>query len=435
MQIKTQTQLKIKTHFALGLAIALLAFWVSPANGFQLLDPPPQPIDATTSEPIRTLLSTQWKLGLSNANLSQQTFANANSRDEYTLVAYAINRIQQNKTREAKEIADELTVNFPTNLDGWMIRIWLNTLHDDFDVAMVSMRSFKKRIDAGKDVPNATQIMIYKRLGKLIGYLQGPVEDQISKDVLAETTAVVTKGLAPDVLQAFNSSRGGVLKSHDSLLKKQADKTQVELVKVQAKNEQEKLSLEKQNQILEQTESQLIPQKEQIEQNASSQISNLQQQGSSIQSQLNAISADIQAAQLNLQYLYVDLDSIIQQQRHGYNVSTLYVRNQIRSTDYNIANMRNTGIQLSNQLNGTRNQIGQTQNRANQQIRGLEKELKRAKGSRLRNLSKLAKIAAGPELTGGKRNSMKQRARALPTYDELSVELYRQQLLDQLTTN
>ena len=435
MQIAQRIQLSNTIRLGCCLAIALLAVFVSPASGFQLLDPPLQPIDVATSAPIRTLLSTQWKLSRSNATLSQETFTNANSRDEFSLVAYAINRIHQNRNREAKEIVEELNVNFPSNLDGWMLKTWLNTLDDNFDVAIVSMRSFKKRIDAAKDLPDSTKMVIFKRLGKLVGYLQGPVAEQVSQDALGETTAIVTKGLAPDHLNAFNTSRDSVLKAHESLLKEHAAKTQVELVKVEAQNEQEKLSLERQNQILEQTESQLIPQKEQVEQNASNQISNLQQQASSVQSQLNAVSSDLQAAQLNLQYLYFDLDAIVRQQRRGYNVSTLFVRNQIRNTEYNIANMRNSGVQLSNQLNGTQYQFSQTQAQANQQIRNLDRELKRTKGSRLRNLSKLAKIAAGPELAGGKRNSMKQRARALPTYDEFPVELYRQQLLDHLTTN
>jgi len=435
MQLKNQTQPKTKSQLVTALAIALLALFTSPTQAVQLLDPPPQKLDAASSLPARELLTTYWKLGLNNANQSKQAFESANARDEFTLVAYAINRIQQNKTREAKAIAEELTTNFPTNLDGWMLKTWLNTLEDNFDVALINMRGFKSQIDAAKNLPNQNKVAIYSRLGRLIGYFQGPVNDRVNKNMLTETNSILIKGLTPDLLTAFNDGRDQVLKTFNDLVKDQAAETQVELEEVKAENEQERISLEQQNQMLEQSESQLIPQKEQISTDATIQIANLQRQASSLQSQLNSISADLQSAQLNLQYLFVDLSSILQQQQHGYNVSTYFIRNQIRNTEYNISNLRNQGNQISSQLNNSRWQISQIQSQANQRINGIDKELKRLKNSRRRNLAKLSKIAGGPKLAGGKRNSMRERAEALPTYDELSTELYKQQLLNYLPLN
>ena len=435
MSTKLGTQPKPGKRFVATMVLTMLSLFASPALAFQLLDPPSQPVDAVRSLPVQALLATEWKRGPANSAKSKETFNSANARDEFTLVAYAVNRLHQNKTREAQTIAEELTTNFPTNLDGWMLKTWLNALVNKYDVSLINMRGFKTKIDAAKDLPSPIKISIYKRLGRLIGYMQGPVTNRVNKDNLSETTAIVTNGLTPDELKAFNEARKSVLKIHEELLKRQATKTQVELAKVKATNEQEKISLEKQNEVLERTESQLIPQREQVETTASNHVANLQQQFSSMNAELNAVSSDLQAAQLNLQFLYADLNSIRQQQQNGFYVSTAFIRNQIRNTEYNIVAMRNTGNQRSNQLNGIRFQISQTQNQARQRLQNLDRELKRLKGAQLRNFSKLTKIAGGPEIAGGKRNSMKDRAQALPTYDDLSMELYRQQMLGYLTIN
>ena len=74
----------------------------------------------------------------------------------------------------------------------------------------------------------------------------------------------------------------------------------------------------------------------------------------------------------------------------------------------------------------------QTRNLLNQQVRDIDKELKKISATKRRNMNKLAKIAAGPEVADGKKQAMINRATALRTYDDLPLELYRQQLLEKL---
>ncbi len=433
-------KMNIRRKFYLGmiraiLATAFLTLVCDLSVAVQLLDPPANSIDAAASIPIRKLLTDDWKLGPANAAESKKTFASASPKTEMTLVAYALNRLQQNQTKEAKDIVEELTSSFPNNLDGWMLKTWIHTLEDKYDVALINMRSLKKQIDNTPDLKDSTKVQIYKRLGRLTGYMQGPVSSRVNSDILDGTIATIAHGIAPDVLNSFSEARDQVLKQYDDLLNTQADKTQLELDKVQAENEQEKLSLERQNELLEQSEAQLIPQKQKLEAEANQQVSNLQGQGSMAQQQMNQISSDIQATQLNLQYMYFDLDAILQQQQLGYAVSTYAIRNQIRNAENAIYNLRISGNQLSNQLGGLNSQIRQIQYSAGRQLRNLNSELKRISGAKRRNLGKLARIASGPVVADGKRSAMKIRATALRTYDELPLELYRQQILDLLTVN
>ena len=406
-------------------------FFCSISNA-QILSPPPQRIDTDGSVPIRQLLNQDWERGPKISARSKTTFESAKRFTDDLLVAYTINRIRHKKTSEAKLAAQELTDRHADNLDGWMLKTWLNMLTDDFDVALINMRSFKKQIVSQKNLPVETQKLIYKRLGKFVGYLQGPVADQVNHDLRDETIKVLAAGLKPEILKTFNENRDRVLKQHDDLLKEQGKKTQVILDKAKIENDAEVAQLERQNQLLEQTESKLLPEKQKLSAEASKQITAIEQQGSQLSQQLSSTVGEIRAIELDLQYLYQDL-FLINQQPPEFRQSTFLLRNQIRNAELTLGSLKQNAGVTANQLNGLHSQIAQIQASANRQVNEIEKEIKRVGNSKLRNLSKLTKIAQGPKIASGKRQSLKSRLTGLRTYDDLSLELYRQDIISQLS--
>ncbi|MFK7766548.1 MAG: hypothetical protein AB8B55_04955 [Mariniblastus sp.] len=415
----------------IAIACAHLFVSLDEVNG-QLLVRPQTKIDAATSGPIRDLLVKDWEKSPTNAAASKTTFAKAGNYNADLLLAYTVNRIQHNKITEARTYAEELTSRFSSNLDGWMLKIWMNTLVNKYDLALINMRSFKQELNQKKDLPIATQNEIYKRLGRLIGYLQGPVVEKVNADILDETVLRLANGIPPEVLKTFNENRDKILKAHDELLNEQGKKTQVELVKVKAENDQAVISLTRENQLLEKKEADLRPEKERLRGDAARAIAALEQQSSSISQQLSSISSDIQSIQFDLQFLYIDLNNILLTPPR-YRPSTYFVRNQIRNAELNLVSLRNTGAGLSNQLNGIRNQISQVNYSLNRQIKDIDKQIKKANGSRRRNQAKLGKIARGPELKNEKKGAMRNKQISLTTYDSLQVEVYRQELLDLLS--
>ena len=419
---------QLLTLFAIA-CVYSISIW--PASA-QIIVPSRTKIDAASSKPIRKLLTTDWDKSPTNASNSKTTFAEAGNYNTDILVAYTINRLQHNKASEAKIYAEELTSRFSKNLDGWMLRIWINALVNNYDLSLLNMRSFKKAMDETKDLPQVTQNKIYKRLGRLVGYFQGPVTKQVNDDILEETILQLANGIPPKVLKTFNESRDKVLKAHDALLNEQGQKTQTELVKVKAENDQEIIALEREYKLLEKTESDLAPRKDKLRADASRTIQGLEQQSSGISQQLSSVSADIQSVQYDLQYLYIDLNNILLAPRNPRR-STFFVRNQIRNAQLNLASLRNSGAGLSNQLNGIRNQISQVNSSLNNQLREIDKEIRRVNGAKRRNQAKLGKLARGPELMGGKKEAMRNKQISLRTYDNLQLEVYRQDLLDQLS--
>ena len=137
----------------------------------QILSPPVERIAPQASTPIRRLLNEDWERAPKIAVRAKTTFESATQFTDDLLVAYMFNRIRHNQTSEAKLAAQELTDRHADNLDGWMLKTWLNTLTDDFDLALINMRMFKKQIDAQKNLPEQTKQQIYGRLGRLLSLI------------------------------------------------------------------------------------------------------------------------------------------------------------------------------------------------------------------------------------------------------------------------
>ena len=407
-------------------------FLLCSAGQAQILSPPAEPIDAQASQPIRRLLNEDWERSPKIAVRSKTTFESERRFTDDLLVAYMFNRIRHSQTGEAKLTAQELTARHTDNLDGWMVKTWLNTLTDDFEIALINMRNFKKQIDAQKNLPEKTRQQIFSRLGRLIGYFQGPVASRVNDDLLNDTVRELAVGLKPEILKIFNENRDRVLKRHGDLLAEQGKRTQVILDKTQLENQAQAAQLERQNQLLEQTEAQLLPQKQKITEDATKEITAVQQQASQLDQRLSQLTSDISAVELDLQYLYQDLDLILSQPPQ-LRQSTFFLRNRIRNAELSLASLHRNAVGTSNQLNGLRAQISQIEASANRQTNEIDQEIKRLNGSKLRNLSKLTKINQGPKLASGKRKAMISRATALRTYDDLTLELYRQDMLSHLS--
>ncbi|MEM9942547.1 MAG: hypothetical protein AAF939_13370 [Planctomycetota bacterium] len=392
----------------------------------QILNPPGE-LNAAVKETSLKLLTDFWNRDIPNQQKSKSLFAETEFKDPTLMLVFLLNRIHHNKAAEALDIAEELTLQYPKAVDGWVVKIWLQALMDRYDLAPVSIRTLKIEIDSAN--LNDQQLkQIYRRLGRLIGYFQGPVRSKVNQQLLEDTTQWVIRGIPNEILAIFEKNRNEVLQQHAELLDDQKERTDKELQKVQAQNEQETININNENQQLSNMESQLIPERQRISTESSAEISRLEQEGQSIELQLNQIASDILFSQQNLSQLYIDwnyLQTIPASQRGG----IFFLNQQIRNAELNLAGLRSSSFGLSNQLVTISNQIARTRQSAQNQIRELDRQLKKLSATRRRNLNKLNRFAAGPEIADGKRAAMVNREISLRTYDDLSEELYRQDLL------
>jgi len=177
---------------AIGVHIACAQF----AYG-QLIEP--IEIPATEKQRVKFWLDQAWEKNLDNRTNSVELYELVPVDNPTVLVAYAVNRFRHNRIREAGEAVDVALRIAPDNLDARLLSIWIKTVRDQYDSAMTDIRAFAKTIQK-RNLPAAQQASLdntYRRIGLLLGYLQGPVGDQVNQEILRETVRELSVGLAP----------------------------------------------------------------------------------------------------------------------------------------------------------------------------------------------------------------------------------------------
>ena len=398
------------------------------AAPLQLLSPPTKQLDPPAKKAVEQLLDAKWKKGSANKRESETIFAEDPHDKPEVLVAYVLNRINHNEVDQGLEIAKEFRLRFKQNWDGRILDVWLLTLTDQYDVAIVQMRSLKKQLDAAQKENRLTAAVsqsLYRRLGRLIGYLEGPVVEKVNPQLLADTTAILEQNITPQTQQAFTLARQFVKTEYDQLVAQQVAYQNKELVKVAAVNDVEKEQLEKETELNQDTRAQLVPQLEKLRDEERLQTSLLEQQIGSAQGNLRTISQTAYNLEQQLAFLYADLYTI---DRRFFN--TFAIENQIYQVELELTQQRNAAANQAGIVNGLSNELFGVRQNFQRQIGQAQRNLRRIEVSQKRNNKQLQKIAAGPKIAGGKTQSLASRRTALKTYDGLPLELYRQELLD-----
>ncbi len=386
---------------------------------------------------VEGLLVKYWPTSKSNRTESEHVFEDA-STNRKVLQAYTLNRMQHNRNTQAQSAARELTRQFPDDIDGWVLLVWLDAVTDNFDRALIGMTSLKQALSNANTVIDADyERMVLQRLGRLIGYMQGPANSAINPDTLQHAIEKVTNGLSAAQLKTFNQEREKVLTTYESRLQERGTKEKEETEKAVAAAQAEAQQLKDQNQQIDLEQSRILPRIDALRQesaqqvtNLGSQLSPLQATGSSIASQLNAVRSDLQI----LGYDILLVQNALYNDPHNYYLTQqlAYLVNQARIREFDMARMNNDLASIDAQISNINAQIAQTQNLYDGQIAVLAEEIKLGERTKRRNLKKLAQLSQGPKVISAKLNSIDVRTDALTTYDPFPVELYRDRFLKQI---
>ena len=400
------------------------------AAPLQLLSPPTGQLDASTKTTVKQLLDAKWNREPTNKLESKSIFSDGPKNPEVVL-AYALNRIHHNSIDQALEVANESRVRFKQNWDGRILEIWLLTLTNKYDSALVQMRSFKKQLDTANkkaQLPAKVSQDLYGRFGRLIGYLEGPVAEKVNPQLLASTTVLLEQNIDPETKKAFTLARQSVKAQYEQLLAEQVAYQNKELTKVAASNEVEKERLVQDNQLTQQTRARLEPEIEELSSESNLQTTRLQQQIYSAGNSLHAINQSAYGLEQQLGYLYLDLYSLGPRNLHG----AYTIQNHIYRLENELNQQRIAATNQAGVLNGLQNDLFAVRRNFQQRIGQAKHNLRRVEGAQKRNFKQLKKIAAGPKIAGGKTQSLASRRTALRTYDNLPLELYRQEMLDSI---
>ncbi len=414
----------------LSVLFSIAPFANSTVTAFQFANPP-EIKSSSQAMLVRELLDSRWSREGTNELDSRKSYSSSNSPTPVEMLAFVLNRMQHNKSREAIKVAGQLTRRYPTSVDGWMIRAWLSALINDYERSLIDMRSLKQQLTNQPKLTQPQKEIIYQRMGKLVGYLQGPVGDKVNQDILKSTIIFIAAGLPAQTMEEFNKSREDVLTRFEDLAKAQNISVQDQLARQQITDEQTERTLTNQSQILNQSLQQIASEIELVRSEGNQQLSNLDAQRLPLENQLTTLSSQISQASYDLQLLYTDL-YYAQQVPPIHRTSIFFLSDQIRRRELELYTMEADAAAISDQLQLLQSQIARTQLTFEARLRNLDRDYAKLNNSNKRTQIKLAKIASGPSIADGKREALTSRLTALTSYDPFPVELYRQQLLDLL---
>ncbi len=404
----------------------------------------PSPATSQDVSVISLLLNEQWQrqTGAEQERARElgQAALRADPGNLQLTYAYALNRMQHYRYRDAVPLLKQVVRAQPTNLSAWQLLTWAQIVNGQHDASLVSMREMKQAMTAAAAADDDAALEMYQHAGRLTGFLQGPVSSAPNADLLQLTITTLADGATAQQLEVFNRERDAVLQKYDQITRDEAAAAASFLQNAAAKGAVEAEVIEKTNESLDQRRETIQPEVSRLTVEATSRISSLDQQAGPLLAEATAL--DAQANQLAWTLNNIRADILLTQQasfdrrnpefRFGYQyrLSQLYALAQ--QTEIQLANVRNRLVGLQSQLNVLGVQRDQVQNLYGGEIAQQRNELQQIDRQQKKNTRKLQDIIDGPDRITGKALQLANKKDLMSTYYIPPLEIYRLEFLDKL---
>ena len=339
--IKSNFQLKFYGAILLA-GVATCGWFTNDANA-QLLTPPAQPLTPAAKAAAQQFLNDYWDRGLDARRQAAERYETAPQDQVVVQFAYALNRAQQGKSREAIEVLGAINQRVPANLDAWLLKAWHLALTDQHDQTLTALGALAQQFSQTKQpLDPVGKKSLLQRMGRLVGYLEGPVKHTVNGNLLSVTVDRIEQNLDAASVKEFNEGRQQVDQVLQQLIAEQSQTAAERLKRVAAENKAEAERLKQENERLEDSESRLTPQRVSLVAAGNEEISNLEQQASSLLAQLNSVNADAYIVEQDLAYALADLNRFQRQDRR-YRPSYQF-RAHIDNLSYRLSVLRATHL-------------------------------------------------------------------------------------------
>ncbi len=393
----------------------------------QLIQPPE--IKDASREAVKQLLNELWEPGPATRAAAEQEFAAISAPGQDVVLAFVANRLNDSQTRSALSALEASTSRDPKAIDGWLLKSYLHILVRDYDAGMMSLRSAKKAMDPAMTDPQKN--LFFKRAGELMGYLQGPAPRLVNSDVFNSTVEALLADISDAEVQAFTQAAETIANQYADLRVATDESLDEEFERQANADAFRQATLTNENQTHQQTTQELNEQWKRLQEEWREREAQLSAELIPLQSAMSSMESQIYSYQLTLQNLYWDL-SLAQNGPAVYPFTVQTILNQIGRVEVSLIQLQSSLQGTLSQYNRVRLQIRELQAVYNQQTSGIQKELKRIENLQKRNQNELTRLASGPRIAGGKRESRESRVAGLRTYIRLSPALLKQELLESM---
>jgi hypothetical protein len=354
--------------------------------------------------------------------------------------AHALVLAKQRRYADSLRWIDQALAVLKTDVDAWRSKIRLAMLTKDYAGALAAM----ERLAALAAAEPATETELEagraesaRFLGRMFGYLEGPVEGAVTKAQLDASQTKLVASLGAARQSAFDDGRRQVRETHSSLALEKEEAAAEEKVAAEAEQEKFLRDLAEEKEGLDPKRDSLATDREKLRDDARQEVENASEDERPLLQQLAAIQSQ---ALLVRRQLSLSLSNLSTAQLTINNERDPFIRSQllIQANQYSTLAARyeaelnlleRRALLINRQRALLRQRVGKAQADIAAQVADIEKELG--------DLDKREKRITVQEKKGTRGTSATRTSRlldvemtAFSTYDEFPLELEKQRVLD-----
>ncbi|HEX5106524.1 MAG TPA: hypothetical protein VFV87_22045 [Pirellulaceae bacterium] len=395
---------------------------------------------------IAKLLQVGWSGSFQSraaADLQYQELQILAPGDPRALTASWLVLMQQRRYDEALKRIDECLAKQPGDLEALRARAWTQAILKNYSATLLTAEKISAQMAEEPPISKADagqHAALIEFLGRLCGYLGGPVADQANQDQRKAAESQFLSRLSESHKPQFEKARDGVLAKFIELSDTKADERDKAIETAQSDKEKtlQEVAAERE-QIIARTE-ELDSRREKLQSELKDELSELGKQDAPLVQELARLDARAAVIRRDLFAYQADIDRLerlaagekdpVRRQQLLFEADRLSVVAARIEADLVGVNRLASGVQAQRAALAARaqqaqaNTAGQVQ-RIDRELQDLAKRDKRADGIEKR---------AGRPATGttSKVRSLSAQATALTTYDQFPLEAAREKLLESL---
>ncbi len=354
--------------------------------------------------------------------------------------AYALNRIHHRKFRDAKPLVEELAPQHPSNWDIRYAQIWLATFVDEFEQSLALMQQLKKQMDATGDLGQDQKTEAYFRMGRLIGYMQGPFANRVNRQSLETSVTALLDGAGEQAIRAFTQQRVAVIDQYETLMATRDQKQEKEMETLVRKQQ---VDLEQQTSLVDQLKQQSTEarsNREKVVGEGQAEIDGAKAELDSISAEWNRQQSIIISARLDLDGVWLSIaqidDALLHESdpviRHRLLLDRNYFLLLAREKESYLYSLRADANAIYSQLGSASANYDRSIAKLRGRVNEIDQMLSSAESSMARANRRIRGLQSEPKVSNTLVATIDATAEALTNYDPFPTDVLKQRLLDAL---
>ncbi len=402
--------------------------------------------EADTRRAIQRLIDVGWSTSPSaraavDTAFTEETAAIAG--DQRALKAWTLILLHQRRYDEASRRLDQWLARDSNNWFALRARIWLWTILKNYPAAMLSAEKLAEQIAAadGKSMDvdeELSELTTY--LGRIYGYLAGPVAGTVNQDERRLSERKVLSRLGDQRAELFSKSRDRVLQQHLELSDTRSDELEKARDREAAEREKTLAEVAAEREQMQTRAGEIKEQRAKLREEMQSEVSELEKQERPLALQYSQLDARATGVNRELRSLTLQIDRL---EFDASREEDPVLRNRLlRDADrLRILATRLDGelVALQRQAAGIEQQrailagkLREVQNNYGGQIAGLDREMAAFAKREKRLAADEARAKKPIRATTGQVLSLGAQAAALTTYDTLPLESAKEAVLAEI---